>query len=193
MAVAIAVEYEVVADFDLSTQADIHVVHTLQLVEVEPELRFAQHDELATDILVVPDINETREGAEPVSKRVAPDARQLETIEGTAIGPLEIILVEGLKGERLREIAAGPVPGETTQEGMLEAVADARMLDGRGTTVIFYMKGKGRLLAQLEFAGYLPVDTCSTVREIVDIGKHKRATPLVGLKHFDGSGDIGTS
>ena len=99
MTVAIAVENEVVADFDLSTQADVHVVHTLQLVKVEPELRFAQHDELATDILVVPDINETREGAEPVSKRVAPDARQLETIEGTAVGTLEIILVEGLQGQ----------------------------------------------------------------------------------------------
>jgi hypothetical protein len=76
---------------------------------------------------------------------------------------------------------------------MLEAVADARMFDGCGTTVILDMKGERRLLAQLEFTGYLPVNASSTVSELVDIGKHKRAAPLVGLKHFDGSGDIGTS
>ena len=107
MAVAIVVEDEVVADFDLSTQADVHVVHTLQLIEIKPELGFAEHDEFATDILIVPDIYETRESAKPVSKRVAPHTRQLEAIEGTAISPFEIILVEGLQGKRLREIAAG--------------------------------------------------------------------------------------
>ena len=133
MVVALAVENEVVADFDLSTYADVYIVHALQFIEVEPELWFTQHNEFAADVLVVPDIQEAGEGAESVSKRVAPYASQLETIEGTAVGTLEIVFVEGLQGERLREIAASPVPGKTTQEGMLEAVANTRMFDGCGT------------------------------------------------------------
>jgi len=58
MTVAIGIEHKVVADFDLGTKADVNAVHTFQLVEIEPELGFAQYDELATDILVVPDIEE---------------------------------------------------------------------------------------------------------------------------------------
>ena len=59
MVVAFVVEDEVVADFDLGTHADVDAVHAFQLVEVEPELRFAEHDEFATDILVVPYIQES--------------------------------------------------------------------------------------------------------------------------------------
>ena len=55
------------------------------------------------------------------------------------------------------------------------------------------MEGKRRLLAQLELARNLPVDASSTVSEIVNISKHKRAAPLVGFEHLDGGGDIGTS
>ena len=76
---------------------------------------------------------------------------------------------------------------------MLEAVADAGMLDGCGTAIILQVEGKWRLLAQLELTRYLPVGSSGTVSKVVDIGKHKRAAPLVGLEHLDGGGDAGTS
>ena len=63
MVVAFVVEHEVVADFQLCAQTEVHSVHFAQLVEVEPELRLAHRDELAADILVVPYVKITGEGA----------------------------------------------------------------------------------------------------------------------------------
>ena len=81
MVVAIVVEHEVVADFHLSTHTDVDALHAFQGIEVEPELRLRQQNQLATDILVVPYIQEAREGAESLCKGVAPNGSRLESVE----------------------------------------------------------------------------------------------------------------
>ena len=77
---AAVVPDEVVADFHLRTKREVHVLHAFQCVEVEPELRFRYHDQLAVHVRIVPDITEPAEGTEAMHKGCSPHLRQLEAL-----------------------------------------------------------------------------------------------------------------
>ena len=99
---AAVVPDEVVADFHLRTQREVHVLHAFQRVEVEPELRFRYHNQLAVHVRIVPDITEPAEGTEAMRKGCPPHLRQLEAVVRmrTRVAVLEIILIHQLHAER---------------------------------------------------------------------------------------------
>ena len=65
---ASVVPNEVVGQFHLGSQTEVDVVHSLEFVEVEPELWLRLDDPFPVDVGIVPDVAVAAEGAEAVGE-----------------------------------------------------------------------------------------------------------------------------
>ena len=94
--VVVSVVDEVVAEFNLATEADV-------LSDIIPELRFCEDDEHAValmtwaPVLTAPEIDEAREGTLVMGEVQTPHTRELETAVGIGVFiALEVLLVHQL-------------------------------------------------------------------------------------------------
>ena len=99
------VVYEVVGNFQFGTQAEVDAIPTMQGVEVEPELRLTHENKIAIHFIVVPKVEIAAESAKSLGESAAPNTCELEAAEGVLVVlTSEIILIEGLHAEGLREV-----------------------------------------------------------------------------------------